>query len=157
MFVDNRIYKYLAIVRGFPPGPESSIALCESSEMAIANRKARMLSLRRRGSAPSSTENSSIPLGAANHSLFSCLPLASYRSSASAKETSSRNRHPIIGDTTHGDSRQNTSFRERNGFLRLFLHASDLGFTHPFTDEPLSVQAPIPSDFQDAIKACGLE
>lgn len=40
-------------------------------------------------------------------------------------------RHPIIGDSKHGDLRQNRSGAEHFGLQRLMLHASQLSLTHP--------------------------
>ncbi|MEC7905967.1 MAG: pseudouridine synthase [Verrucomicrobiota bacterium] len=159
MFSDNRINKkYLAIVRGF--SPESGIINRPLRKLRDGNRKSKS-----KDAQPSETRFSSLkyselkyPTGryqTTRYSLVSLTPRTGRRHQL-RRHLAGIN-HPIIGDTTHGDYRQNTSFRERNGFLRLFLHASDLAFTCPFTDEPLSFKAPIPSDFHDAIKACGLE
>lgn len=51
-------------------------------------------------------------------------------------------RHPLIGDTTHGEGRHNRFFREHFGVDRLLLMASALSFVHPFTDAPVLIQAP---------------
>ncbi|PST67161.1 tRNA pseudouridine synthase TruC [Shewanella algae] len=48
-------------------------------------------------------------------------------------------RHPIIGDTTHGDGKQNRFFREHFGLNRLWLLAQSLSFTHPTTGEPVTI------------------
>lgn len=50
--------------------------------------------------------------------------------------------HPIIGDTTHGDNRQNRVLGERYGALRLMLHASRLQLPHPHTGALLDLHAP---------------
>ncbi|HFT3573089.1 TPA: tRNA pseudouridine(65) synthase TruC [Klebsiella quasipneumoniae] len=50
-------------------------------------------------------------------------------------------RHPILGDSKHGDLRQNHSAAEHFGCHRLMLHASELSLTHPFTGEPLTLRA----------------
>ncbi len=63
---------------------------------------------------------------------------------------------PIIGDTKHGDTRRNLAFRDRYGFLRLFLHASSLSFVHPVSQKRVQVEAPFWPDFQSALKATGL-
>ena len=65
--------------------------------------------------------------------------------------------HPIIGDTRHGDNKENKRFRERFGFVRLFLHAFKLEFEHPITGEPVLIEAPIGSDFLSALKSASLE
>ncbi|ANE76329.1 tRNA pseudouridine(65) synthase TruC [Dickeya solani] len=50
-------------------------------------------------------------------------------------------RHPIIGDTTHGDLRQNRGMAAHFDCTRLMLHASGLSLTHPVTNEPLVISA----------------
>ncbi|MCG7498382.1 tRNA pseudouridine(65) synthase TruC [Vibrio sp. Of7-15] len=49
--------------------------------------------------------------------------------------------HPIIGDTSHGDGRHNRLFREHYDCHRLMLHASELAFTHPITNENVIIKA----------------
>lgn len=60
--------------------------------------------------------------------------------------------HPVIGDTSHGDSRQNRFFRENLGVDRLMLHASQLMFQHPVTGERLEINCPLPQDFSDPLQ-----
>ncbi|WP_411358574.1 MULTISPECIES: tRNA pseudouridine(65) synthase TruC [unclassified Pseudidiomarina] len=55
-------------------------------------------------------------------------------------------RHPIIGDTRHGDGRHNKFFREHFGLQRLLLAATGLKFTHPVSGEVLNLSLPIPPD-----------
>ncbi|MBA5763661.1 tRNA pseudouridine(65) synthase TruC [Vibrio sp. 404] len=50
-------------------------------------------------------------------------------------------RHPIVGDTTHGDGKHNKLFREVYDAHRLLLHASSLEFVHPFSGETVIIQA----------------
>lgn len=47
-------------------------------------------------------------------------------------------RHPIVGDTGHGDGKHNRLFREHLNIHRLMLHASSLSFFEPETGETLS-------------------
>jgi len=54
--------------------------------------------------------------------------------------------HPVIGDTSHGDSRQNRFFREQFGTTRLMLHAAELSFRQPFTDTQVTAICPLPED-----------
>jgi tRNA pseudouridine65 synthase len=58
-------------------------------------------------------------------------------------------RHPIIGDTTHGDGKHNRLFKENLGSDRLLLHASRLEFEHPFT----GVQLVLEAQFDDTWKS----
>jgi 23S rRNA pseudouridine1911/1915/1917 synthase len=61
---------------------------------------------------------------------------------------------PLLGDGVYGQ-RQNRRFEELIGFSapRLMLHAFELGFIHPRTGKPLHFQAPLPSDFEEMLRA----
>jgi tRNA pseudouridine65 synthase len=50
-------------------------------------------------------------------------------------------RHPIIGDSKHGDLRQNRALAQHFDCQRLMLHASHLQLNHPVTGEPLQISA----------------
>lgn len=50
-------------------------------------------------------------------------------------------RHPIIGDSKHGDLRQNRGVSEHFSVSRLMLHASKLIFIHPITGTQISLVA----------------
>ena len=52
-------------------------------------------------------------------------------------------RHPIIGDINYGDNKQNPFFAQHFGLKRLMLHAQKLDFTHPITEQPISIEAPL--------------
>lgn len=52
-------------------------------------------------------------------------------------------RHPIIGDTTHGDGKQNRAFSQHTGVQRLLLTAILLHIRHPVTQQPLQFNAPL--------------
>jgi tRNA pseudouridine65 synthase len=41
--------------------------------------------------------------------------------------------HPIIGDTVHGDAKQNKFAREHSNFSKLAFCATNLSFTQPST------------------------
>ncbi len=60
--------------------------------------------------------------------------------------------HPVIGDTSHGDSRQNRLFRESAGTRRLMLHASELSFRHPLTGNRIVIECPLPEDFSGPLR-----
>lgn len=64
-------------------------------------------------------------------------------------------RHPIIGDSKHGDLRQNRSAAEHFGCQRLMLHASQLALTHPFTGEPLVIRAGLDDVWMQALSQFG--
>ncbi len=60
-------------------------------------------------------------------------------------------RHPILGDTTHGDNKNNRRFSEFSGFNRLHLHALALQFQHPILANTVFVQTSLP-EFYDYFK-----
>ncbi len=49
--------------------------------------------------------------------------------------------HPIIGDSKHGDNKQNKALREHYDLNRLMLMAVRLDFLHPVTGQPLELLA----------------
>ena len=60
---------------------------------------------------------------------------------------------PILGDQKYGDFELNKKLR-KVGLGRMFLHASEVAFTHPITMEEVHFIAPTPKEFNkiDAIK-----
>ncbi|MCL1093425.1 tRNA pseudouridine(65) synthase TruC [Shewanella kaireitica] len=56
-------------------------------------------------------------------------------------------RHPILGDTTHGDGKQNKFFREHFGINRLWLIAKKLSFNHPRTGERVAVETELEQEW----------
>jgi tRNA pseudouridine65 synthase len=63
---------------------------------------------------------------------------------------------PIIGDTTYGDGKENKLFRERFGLHRLALHASSLILPHPVSGDLIRIDAPVPADLAEPLRAMGL-
>jgi 23S rRNA pseudouridine1911/1915/1917 synthase len=61
--------------------------------------------------------------------------------------------HPLVGDETYG-ARQNARLKELTHYAapRVMLHARELSFIHPRTEEPMSFEAPLPKDFREALK-----
>lgn len=57
-------------------------------------------------------------------------------------------RHPIVGDTTHGDGKHNRLYREEYDCHRLMLHASELRFVHPYTKQELLLKASFDESWQ---------
>ncbi len=61
--------------------------------------------------------------------------------------------HPVVGDDTYG-ARPNARLKELANYAapRVMLHARDLSFEHPRTKKPVHFSAPLPADFQEALK-----
>jgi tRNA pseudouridine65 synthase len=62
-------------------------------------------------------------------------------------------RHPIIGDTCHGDSVQNRFLRQHFGVQRLLLRATQLEISMPDCSTRLQLQAPKVSEFSQLVEA----
>jgi tRNA pseudouridine65 synthase len=65
--------------------------------------------------------------------------------------------HPVIGDTTYGDGRQNRFFRERFDCRRLLLHASEMTFPHPVSAQRIRIRAPLDDDLRTLFSKLGWE
>lgn len=50
-------------------------------------------------------------------------------------------RHPIVGDTCHGEGRHNRLYREQYDVHRLLLHCSEMRFVHPYTQAETVIRA----------------
>ncbi|TEW54470.1 tRNA pseudouridine(65) synthase TruC [Psychromonas sp. RZ22] len=65
-------------------------------------------------------------------------------------------RHPIVGDTSHGDGKHNTMFRDNFGIHRLLLHAAYLSVIHPKTGQKIEISAPLTGDFLHVLSEINL-
>jgi tRNA pseudouridine65 synthase len=63
--------------------------------------------------------------------------------------------HPVIGDTTYGDGRQNEFFRRKVLCRRLLLHAQAVTFVHPHTGEMIRPEAPLDDEFRKLLDLPG--
>jgi 23S rRNA pseudouridine1911/1915/1917 synthase len=61
--------------------------------------------------------------------------------------------HPIVGDSTYG-TKANKRLLELTKYEapRVMLHAYELTLVHPRTGKTMTFQAPLPADFQAALK-----
>ncbi|MGO1296818.1 MAG: tRNA pseudouridine(65) synthase TruC [Vibrio sp.] len=64
-------------------------------------------------------------------------------------------RHPIIGDTRHGEGRHNRLYREHYNVHRLMLHATHFSFYHPYTQQLVTVTAGFDSTWQQLCTTFG--
>lgn len=63
--------------------------------------------------------------------------------------------HPIVGDTTHGDGKHNTMFREQFELSRLLLVANELTLEHPVSGETIKLKASIGEEFKGVLTGLG--
>lgn len=64
-------------------------------------------------------------------------------------------RHPIIGDTSHGDGRHNKFYRDHFGVQRLWLVAKTLCFDHPVTGARLELETRLEDEWLRLFEAFG--
>ena len=63
--------------------------------------------------------------------------------------------HPIVGDSTHGDGRQNQFFRQRFDCQRLLLATTQMSFEHPYSGVKVVISAAVDSIFKHIIDELG--
>lgn len=59
--------------------------------------------------------------------------------------------HHVVGDTTHGDGKHNAFFRQQFGCQRLLLHATQLEFVHPVTQQSICIKASLDESFRQVL------
>lgn len=64
--------------------------------------------------------------------------------------------HPILGDRPHGCNKQNRLWKDTFKMTTMLLHADELAFTHPYTNQDLQIQAPISNEFKRVLDIINL-
>jgi tRNA pseudouridine65 synthase len=64
--------------------------------------------------------------------------------------------HPLIGDTVHGDGKQNRIWRELTGDILLYLKAYSIEFFHPVTSERIKVNSRWSGSWQKVFDRAGI-
>ena len=57
--------------------------------------------------------------------------------------------HPVCGERVYNRAFQSEPATDSSGAPRLALHAAELGFAHPITDEPMHWDMPLPPDLRE--------
>lgn|SRR5690554_1852257 len=60
--------------------------------------------------------------------------------------------HPIIGDRPHGCNKQNKFWLEKFQMNTMLLHANELSFTHPYSEEKTTIKAEVSTEFQRVLE-----
>lgn len=160
-FAEHSIKKhYLAVVRGHLASGELDYPLIEILDK-IADKKAKQdkpaqsaftrYQQRDKAEIPFPVR----PYASSRYSLMSLFPLTGRKHQL--RRHLAHLRHPIVGDTTHGDGKHNKMFREKLDSHRLLLHAYTLSFFHPYTKETIIIKAPLTVDFIDLLSKINLE
>jgi tRNA pseudouridine65 synthase len=148
-FSDNRVdKKYLAIVRGYTDGKGEIDYPLRKENGTLQEAFTRYKTFAR--------AELNIPLGAhptSRYSLVEANP-ATGRMHQLRKHFS-HIFHPIIGDRTHGCNKQNKLFAERWQLDTMLLHASQLAFLHPITENQIYIEAPLQAEYLRMMNVLG--
>lgn len=60
--------------------------------------------------------------------------------------------HPIIGDRPHGCNKQNKFWLEKFQMNTMLLHASELAFRHPYSQDEIAIKASISEEFERVLQ-----
>lgn len=141
LFRENKLQKsYLAILRGY---------VDESGEIDYPLRKENG-NMQEALTRYTRLETAEIPLPLGNH------PTSRYSLVRAQPETGRMHQlrkhfahilHPIIADRPHGCNKQNKMWKEKFAMDTMMLHAEQLSFTHPFTEEQVTIAAKLQPEF----------
>lgn len=147
LFVDRKIIKtYSAIVRGFAPSHAKIDIPLRPPQKPGRDRGAPQAA----ETEIESLEYFEIPMQSDRYATTRCSYLrATPRTGRwhQIRRHLNHLNHPILGDTSHGDNTQNRFFRAQFQLQSLMLSATGLEFTHPFTEQRISVQCPVDDSF----------
>jgi len=160
-FSEHSMHKrYLAIVRGHLGDGELDYPLQEILDK-IADKKAKQ----DKPAQPSFTEYRCLaqttlaiavrPYDSSRYSLMELTPKTGRKHQL--RRHMAHLRHPIIGDTSHGDGKHNAMFRDNFANRRLLLHAALLSFTHPKSGQLITINAPLGEAFRSLLTTLNLE
>lgn len=152
-FAGNSIKKYyLAVIRGYAPAPHGFVEQDLAKDLHGIPQEAR-------------TEywelcRTEIPLASTDRYPSSRYALLKAYPHTGRMHQIRRHmahiRHYIIGDSTHGDNKQNKFFKKEYGLSEMLLHAYELSFIHPQSGELKILKAEIPVYFSGICQAIGL-
>ena len=141
-FMEGRVQKkYLAIVRGYTPDEQTIDYALRHPDTGVVQDALTFLKTRQRTEIP-------LPFGKHATSRYSLVELTP----ATGRIHQLRKHlahifHPIIGDRPHGCNKQNKLFLEQFRMNTTLLHAQQLTFSHPETDEEITITAPVQVEF----------
>jgi tRNA pseudouridine65 synthase len=60
--------------------------------------------------------------------------------------------HPIVGDTTYGDGKHNTFFRDQYEINRMLLHCRSMTIEHPVSGTPMTIECSPTGQFKQVLE-----
>lgn len=142
LFTNNTIQKaYYGVVRGF--SPETKII---DSPVKGRDAKVHKDALTELNTLAKITLNIPVkPYDSSRYSLVELLPKTGRMHQL--RVHMNKISHPLIGDAKYGDKNHDLMYENKFGFNNLFLHAGQLEFSHPFTNEKMVLKATFPKDW----------
>jgi tRNA pseudouridine65 synthase len=148
-FMENQVSKkYLAIVRGHTPDTESIDYPLRKENGTLQDAFTSYTTLKR--------AELDIALGkhpTSRYSLVEAVPTTGRMHQL--RKHLSHIFHPIIGDRTHGCNKQNKLFLEQWEMTTMLLHASQLTFKHPISDDEVMIEAVLQPEFNRVMEIMG--
>ena len=133
--------KYLAVLRGYAPDQMNIDYPLVKENGAIQDAFTSFVTLRR--------AELDIPLGKHPTSRYSLVEAAPTTGRMhQLRKHFAHIFYPIIGDRKHGCNKQNRFFKETWDMTTMLLHASELLFKHPVTQQDIHLKAPLQEEFQ---------
>ena len=150
LFANGGVSKeYLAIVRGFTPDELEIDYPLRRDDGVLQNAQTSLRTLSR--------SEINIPFGKHPTSRYSLVSLnPSTGRMHQLRKHMAHIFHPIIGDRPHGCNKQNKLFLEKFEMNTMLLHAQKLSFIHPDSNEKLTIEADIQSEFRRMLSALKL-
>lgn len=142
---------YLALVRGWPDEKitiNSPIKNDESGKYQTALTHLKLL-------ASVTYEKAVPPYPTSRYSLVSLEPKTGR--THQLRKHMNKIAHPIIGDPKHGNRHHNHAFQDWFNNSHLFLHARQISFEHPETNEMIEVEAPVPAFWSEILAQLGFK
>ncbi|WP_299679385.1 pseudouridine synthase [uncultured Tenacibaculum sp.] len=143
LFTDNQIEKkYLGVVRGF--GPETRII-----DSPVKGKDSNVHKEAETHLKTLQNITLNIPVKPYDTSRYSLVELSPKTGRLhQLRIHMNKISHPLLGDGKYGDKNHNAMFDNNFNWTNLFLHAISLDFTHPFTDEKLSLKSSLPENWK---------
>ncbi|MVM32060.1 pseudouridylate synthase [Spirosoma sp. HMF4905] len=142
-FMEGGVDKsYLAIVRGFTPDEQTIDYALRNDETGVFQDAVTHIKTLQRTEIP-------LPFGKHATSRYSLVELTPDTGRMhQLRKHMAHILHPIIGDRPHGCNKQNKLFKEHFEMNTMLLHARQLKFTHPITEERITIIAPFQTEFE---------
>lgn len=141
-FMDGHIHKtYIAIVRGYAPDTQTIDYPLRNDETGVLQDALTHIKTLQRAEIPLSFGKHAT----SRYSLVELIPTTGRMHQL--RKHMAHILHPIIGDRPHGCNKQNKLFKEHFEMNTMLLHAQQLTFRHPVSEQEITITAPVQAEF----------